>query len=178
MDFLNGSNGNPEHRHYDYLSHEQRRATREIHALLDLAGGSAKSDRTREKHQGDNGITRYRLFTSSHWGSAASLTMPTVGKMRHHVHMAARGEPLKSKAAEEVVTIVVPPPATAIGNAAVPTGGTTGVQRLLPSGDEAGTPPEDRAFSARHPRTTGSCRCARRNRPRAAQIPIRRLHWR
>ena len=72
--------------------------------------------------------------------------MLAAAKMRHHVRMAARGEPLEPKADEEVVTILDPLPTTTVEHVADHTGATTGVQRLLPSGDEAGTPPEDRPF--------------------------------
>ncbi len=60
--------------------------------------------------------------------------------------MAARDEPLRSKAVEEVTTILNALPATSDNNVTERTGATTSVRRLLPSGDESGTPPEDRAF--------------------------------
>ena len=72
--------------------------------------------------------------------------MRTAGKTRHHVRMAARGEPLQSKKVEEVATILDPLPATTVDSVTDRTGATTHVRRLLPSGNEAGTPPKDRAF--------------------------------
>ena len=68
--------------------------------------------------------------------------------MRHHGPMPSGNQPLSSKVLEEDEAIHDASPATTADDSSQAANATAGVGRFLPSGDEAGTPPEDRPFRA------------------------------